>query len=130
MFKVGDRVDKIDGGLDVGTTGTVVKLYPANPDVVDYQPDASDALSGTPYTTAVRNLVASASPTGFSSIGNLTEAGIAALGQQLVEAFDGTQVLRTQGAERELTCDCGGKKTFGIVSKETCAPYCSTQGKA
>lgn len=38
--------------------------------------------------------------------------------------------LPEQPAKRGLTCDCGGAKTYGMVSKETCAGWCSSQEKA
>ncbi len=37
--------------------------------------------------------------------------------------------FETEGAKRGLTCDCGGQKTYGVISKETCAHWCGSQGK-
>lgn len=48
--------------------------------------------------------------------------------QQLAQEISDKQISVVLDLGRASAgCDCGGKKTFGLVSKETCARWCGSQ---
>lgn len=125
-FKVGNRVKVAFVGH-----GVVTFIYEGCPYLIEVLADGMTKSSC--YKESDVKLLATASPSGLNINGiPLNSSETDSFGGRGHSVFGPYPVMDesatfVQDKLHILGCDCGGKKTYGVISKETCAHWCQTQ---